>query len=89
MLYRESGQFKTSYKADMAIFPIRQDRWGVIMTLILAVVIVPLFASEHMIVGYLIPFLIWSMPGHGTGRCVTSKPNFAASLSHTGIVSIP
>ena len=26
MLYRETGQFKTSYAADMAIFPIRQDR---------------------------------------------------------------
>ena len=26
MLYREAGQFKTNYAADMAIFPIRQDR---------------------------------------------------------------
>ncbi len=26
MLYRETGQFKTTYAADMAIFPIRQDR---------------------------------------------------------------
>ena len=26
VLYRETGQFKTSYAADMAIFPIRQDR---------------------------------------------------------------
>ena len=26
MLYRETGQFKTSYQADAAIFPIRQDR---------------------------------------------------------------
>jgi hypothetical protein len=24
VLYRETGQFKTSYAADMAIFPIRQ-----------------------------------------------------------------
>ena len=29
MLYREAGQFKTSYAADQAIFPIRQDRWFV------------------------------------------------------------
>ena len=65
MLYRESGQFKTSYKADMAIFPIRQDRWGVIAVLILAVVIVPLGASEHVIVGYLTPFLIWSIAAIG------------------------
>ena len=25
MLYRTAGQFKTSYKADMALFPVRQD----------------------------------------------------------------
>ena len=30
MLYRESGQFKTSYQADQQIFPIRQDRIGMI-----------------------------------------------------------
>ena len=29
MLYREAGQFKTSYAADQAIFPIAQDRWFV------------------------------------------------------------
>ncbi len=28
MLYRETGQFKTSYAADRAILPIRQDRIG-------------------------------------------------------------
>ena len=30
MLYRETGQFKTSYAADQAIFPIRSgpDRHG-------------------------------------------------------------
>ena len=26
-MYREAGQFKTSYQADQAIFPIAQDRW--------------------------------------------------------------
>ena len=26
MLYREAGQYKTSYAADKALFPIRQDR---------------------------------------------------------------
>ena len=35
MLYREAGQFKTSYAADMAIFPIRQDR--IALWLLLAV----------------------------------------------------
>ena len=26
MLYREAGQYKTNYAADMAVFPILQDR---------------------------------------------------------------
>ena len=26
MFYREAGQFKTTYKADSAVFPILQDR---------------------------------------------------------------
>ena len=28
MIYRENGQFKTSYAADSQILPIRQDRIG-------------------------------------------------------------
>ena len=30
MLYREAGQFKTSYATDQQIFPIRQDRLAVV-----------------------------------------------------------
>jgi branched-chain amino acid transport system permease protein len=29
MLYRENGQFKTSYRADQQILPILQDRMAV------------------------------------------------------------
>ena len=38
MLYREAGQFKTSYDEDTAIFPIRQD--GIAMALIVFVAFV-------------------------------------------------
>ena len=34
MFYREAGQFKTTYAADMAIFPIRQDRIGLALILL-------------------------------------------------------
>ena len=27
MLYRTAGQFKTTYEADHALFPVRQDAW--------------------------------------------------------------
>ena len=30
MFYRESGQLKSSYISDQAMFPIAQDRWFVI-----------------------------------------------------------
>jgi branched-chain amino acid transport system permease protein len=45
MLYREAGQFKTTYSADMAVFPIRQDRIGIAVILLIAYVGVPLFAT--------------------------------------------
>ena len=45
MLYREAGQFKTSYAADQQLFPIRQDRIGVLLLLAVAFVGVPLLAG--------------------------------------------
>ncbi|MEL7229844.1 MAG: branched-chain amino acid ABC transporter permease, partial [Pseudomonadota bacterium] len=39
MFYREAGQFKTSYKADQAIFPILQDRIGLGIILAIAFVV--------------------------------------------------
>ena len=36
MLYREAGQYKTSYAADMAVFPILQDRIGIAVILLIA-----------------------------------------------------
>ncbi len=61
MLYRESGQYKTSYDADQAIFPIREDRIGFAMILAIAVFVVPLVASDFMITSIMIPFLILAL----------------------------
>ena len=44
MLYREAGQFKTTYAEDMAIFPIRQDRIALAILLGIAFIGVPLLA---------------------------------------------
>ena len=65
MLYREAGQFKTSYQADSQIFPILQDRLALISLLVVAVVIVPLFASPYALSAILIPFLIFSLAALG------------------------
>ena len=45
MLYREAGQFKSSYAADMAVFPIRQDRIALWLLLAVAFLGVPLLAA--------------------------------------------
>jgi branched-chain amino acid transport system permease protein len=65
MLYREAGQFKTSYQADSQIFPILQDRLALAGLLAIAIVIVPLFASPYMLSAILIPFLIFSLAALG------------------------
>jgi branched-chain amino acid transport system permease protein len=73
MLYRETGQFKTSYSADMAIFPLRQDRNALLILLAVMFVAVPLmthfhvwpFTSEYLLRAILIPFLILSLAAIG------------------------
>lgn len=61
MFYREAGQFKTTYAADQAIFPILQDRIGLAAILLVAYVAIPLFGGEFFIATIMIPFLIFSL----------------------------
>ena len=65
MLYRENGQFKTSYKADQQIFPILQDRVMILALLALAFLAVPFIASEYVFRAVLTPFLILSLAALG------------------------
>jgi branched-chain amino acid transport system permease protein len=65
MIYRETGQFKTSYAADQQIFPIRQDRIGMALLLLVAFVVVPLFAGNYWFNAILIPFLIFALAALG------------------------
>lgn len=73
MLYREAGQFKTSYGEDQAVFPIRQDRWGMAFILAVAYVALPLVATDYFITSIMIPFLIYALAAIGlnllTGYC--------------------
>ncbi|MEM7221748.1 MAG: branched-chain amino acid ABC transporter permease [Pseudomonadota bacterium] len=61
MIYRESGQFKTSYGADQAIFPIIQDRWFIALVLVIAYVAIPLLANEYLLQAVMIPFLVFAL----------------------------
>lgn len=78
MLYREAGQFKTSYAADMAIFPIRQDRVALYILLAFAFIGVPLmaqlhiwpFGTDYLLRAILIPFLILALAAVGVNILV-------------------
>ena len=65
MLYRENGQFKSTYRSDQQIFPILQDRIAIALLLIVVLVPVPLFASQYVLQALLIPFLILSLAALG------------------------
>lgn len=65
MIYRETGQFKTSYSADQAIFPIVQDRWLMLATLLVAFVVVPFLVNDYWANAILLPFLIYSLAALG------------------------
>jgi branched-chain amino acid transport system permease protein len=72
LFYRETGQFKTNYTADMAIFPIRQDRIALWILLAAAFIGIPLL-GEYLLRAIFIPFLILSLGAIGlnilTGYC--------------------
>lgn len=70
MFYREAGQYKTTYQADQAIFPIRQDRIAMVIFLAFAFVVVPLWASEYLFRAILIPFIILSLAAIGLNLLV-------------------
>ncbi len=61
MLYREAGQFRSTYAEDQQIFPIRQDRIAVAVLLVVAFVGVPLLANQYWLSALLIPFLIYAL----------------------------
>src|SRR3954469_20207251 len=65
MFYREAGQFKTSYEADRAIFPLLQDRIGIALILIVAVAVLPLTMSSFTLSSVMIPVLIFALAAIG------------------------
>ncbi|MCP1334820.1 branched-chain amino acid ABC transporter permease [Futiania mangrovi] len=65
MLYRETGQFKTSYPKDQAIFPIAQDKAFILLVLAVAFLAVPPFINDYYAKAILIPFLSYTMAAIG------------------------
>jgi branched-chain amino acid transport system permease protein len=65
MLYREAGQYKTSYTSDQAIFPIAQDRWVVWAFVAFAFLVVPFLVNDYWANAILLPLLIYGMAALG------------------------
>jgi len=61
MFYREAGQFKTTYAADQALLPIRQDRYAMLVILAIAFLGVPMFAGDYSLTALLLPFLVFAL----------------------------
>jgi len=86
MFYRECRNFKDSYASDMAIFPIPLDRWGFIVMLALAFVIVPLFTSEYFITNIILPFYCFAISAFGLN--VLAGYAGQVSLGHAAFMAI-
>lgn len=65
MIYREAGQFFTSYAQDRQLLPLRQDRIGMVVMLVVAFAVVPFAANAYWLSAILIPWLILSLVALG------------------------
>jgi branched-chain amino acid transport system permease protein len=65
MLYREAGQFKSTYAQDQQIFPIRQDRVAISSLLAFAFLVVPAIGDQYWLGAILTPFLIFALAALG------------------------
>jgi branched-chain amino acid transport system permease protein len=64
VLYREAGQYKTTYAADMAIFPLREDRIGLALVIAFAYLLA-FIGNGFLLQAVLIPFLVFSLAAMG------------------------
>ena len=73
MLYREAGDYSTTYREDSQTFPIKFDRYRYYVVLIFAFAVVPLLINDYWLNAIFLPFLIYSIAALGlnilTGYC--------------------
>lgn len=65
MIYREAGDFKTTYAADNQTFPIRGDRFAYYAFLAFAALVVPFFITDYWANSIIVPFLIYAIAALG------------------------
>src|SRR5512135_3849448 len=85
MLYRENGQFKSTYASDQQMLPILQDRVFMAALLAFAFFVVPFVTSDYVFLSLLIPFLILTLAAIGlnllVGYCGQISIGHAAFMS--------
>lgn len=73
MIYRESGDFSTTYPQDSQTFPIKFDRYRYYAVLAVAFLVIPFFVNDYWANAILLPFLIYAIAAIGlnilTGYC--------------------
>ncbi|MFQ6546710.1 branched-chain amino acid ABC transporter permease [Aestuariibius sp. 2305UL40-4] len=73
MLYREAGDFKTSYAADNQTFPIAFDRYRYWVVLAVAFLVIPFFVDDYWAKSIFGPFFVFAIAAIGlnilTGFC--------------------
>jgi len=73
MLYREAGDYSTTYREDSQTFPIKFDRYRYYVVLIFAFAVVPFLINDYWLNAIFLPFLIYSIAALGlnilTGYC--------------------
>ena len=73
MLYREAGDFSTTYREDSQTFPIKFDRYRYYAILMIAFAIIPFLLNDYWVNAIFLPFLIYSIAAIGlnilTGYC--------------------
>lgn len=73
MLYREAGDFSTTYQQDGQTFPIRFDRYRYYVVLLVAVLVMPFVMNDYLVNSIFLPFLIYAIAAIGlnilTGYC--------------------
>jgi branched-chain amino acid transport system permease protein len=86
MFYREAGQFRTSYAQDSQLLPLREDRIGMAIILVVAVAVVPFVASAYWLSAILIPWLILALVA--TGQNILMGYAGQLSLGSAGFMAV-
>ena len=86
MLYRENGQFKSTYASDQQMLPIFQDRVFMIGLLAFAFLVVPFAITDYVFLSLLIPFLILALAAIGLNLLVGYCGQI--SLGHAAFMAV-